>query len=62
MEKKYLGKRFVVFGQRMGEEYCIEHNTLKEAKLEAWAFLNDCYSANILDQKTNKVIEIRLKK
>jgi hypothetical protein len=60
--KKYQGKRFVVFGSRMGEEYCIEHSSIRKARLEAWIFLNDGYDAHILDQKTNKVVEIKIKK
>jgi predicted esterase YcpF (UPF0227 family) len=59
---KYLGKRFVVFGRRMGEEYYIEHSSIKKARVEAWLHLNDGYDANILDQKTDKVVEIKIKK
>lgn len=62
IKKKYSGKRFVVFGFRFGEEYCIEHSSLRKARVEAWLFLNDGYDAYILDQKMNKVTEIRLKK
>lgn len=60
--KKYIGKRFVVFGCRDGEEYCIEHSSIRKARAEAWIFLNDGYSAHILDQKTNKTVEVKIKK
>jgi hypothetical protein len=65
MKKKYSGKRFVVFGSHPLSggwgEYCVEHDTLKEARLEAWYWLSDSYDANILDQETDKVVEVRIK-
>jgi len=63
---KYIGKRFVVFGSHLlgggWDDYIIEHDTMKKAKLEAWHWLQDGYNSFVLDQKTNKQIEIRLKK
>lgn len=61
MKKKYQGLRFVVFGRRGGEEYHIEVSSKRRARLEAWFRLNAEYDSYILDQKTNKVIEIKIK-
>jgi len=59
--KKYQGKRFIVFGRNLNGEYCIEHSSIREARVEAWLWLSDGYDANILDQKIDKQLEIKLK-
>jgi hypothetical protein len=60
--KKFQGKRFVVFGRRMGEEYYVEHSSTRKARVEAWLHLQDGYDAHILDQQINKVVEVKVKK
>jgi len=60
--KKFQGKRFVVFGRRLDGEYYIEQDSIRKARVEAWLHLQDGYDAHILDQKTDKVVEVKVKK
>ena len=64
--KKYQGKRFIVFGSPPNgggwSDYCVEQDTLKKARVEAWHWLNAGYNSHILDQKTNKQWDVRLTK
>ena len=63
---KYRGKRYLVFGQHpLGggwHEYFVEHDSMKKARVEAWLWLNENYDAHILDQKTDKTVEVKIKK
>jgi hypothetical protein len=58
---KYRGKRFVVFGRRLDGEYYVEHSSIRKARVEAWLHLNDGYDSYILDQKTDKTVEVKIK-